>query len=323
MSRIGRIRATSWGERCIGIAALAQTLLLVKVGTAIDAEMQVFALLIGLCLAWGSAVAASLLLLVMVVERWRAQPPSVFGTPLPWLVVGGLGLGLAVAMGALLARTFDETALMIMVVGLAAAAIAWVRRRRPARTIAITAAVLVAVVLGFEIPRESGTYSVSWEESTRTHNTSRSGGENCNGMELGDRAASIGAWAPAWQVVPELQGSFGALVNARLGVPDLADRHKPGVATLFVRGTLEYGGIGCYLPLFKNETLQGTISINTSFQLRGPAHDPYSLSCSASHQLSYSISTSTTGVASCRNVADETAGLLAQEIARAAQDIVR
>ncbi len=181
-------------------------------------------------------------------------------------------------------------------------------------------AVLAAVVLGFEVPREQGVYSLSWRSTKTDGQWSNNGGSNCFGTNVDGRPSSITAYAPDFVVVPRLAGSFGELVNAAIGTPSFEDQYRDGTARITVSGHLEHGDLPCYLPLFKSEELRGTVTLQTHFYAGG-GEPLWSLSCGGSYQLQFTLDASTTGIASCRDLAKDAAAQVAAHIHEHARSV--
>lgn len=271
-------------------------------------SVLVFGLMLGLCLAWVGQATAALLLLLTAVERLRKRTVSAITSPVVWLALGLVGVGLALVGAVRITEVKDADTAGLIVVGLLVAGLAWQRRNRT-RTSSGTFLLLVVTIALFQVPRESGVFSLRWNNAKRVSSTSATSSENCSGTNLGDRPASIVAHRPAWVIRSELQGSFGQLVNRRLGSVDL-EEFAPNTAIATLRGQLEYGDLFCYLPAFKSEVFEGTVTIDLSLihsnNLNGP-----SLSCTATHTFTFAVNATSFGVGSCLDLASASAAEVA------------
>jgi hypothetical protein len=305
------LRARSTAQLLVLASGLFAIVFFVRILVAADPLPTVVLLMLGLCTAWSANVAAALLLGLLAVAKLRSRPlPPELGT-LAVLLVGVLGLGWLLAGLALLVVAFADAPMLLAIAGTAAIVLASRLRRRAPTTPLSIALLLASVIVAFQIPREIGTYSLHWKSSEAKWNWNANGGENCSGMNLGDRRAAIAPYLPTPVIESQLSGSLGELVGERFGQNGPPPPFVPNEARVHVSGNADYGGLGCYLPLHKTLDVQASLSTQTTFH---PDLPDASLSCSASHQITFDVHVTTTGIASCRDLATEAAQHIADQI---------
>ncbi len=279
-------------------------------------SLQVVLLMLGLCAAWGANVGAALLLSLAAIHRVRGRALAPEIRPLAILLLAVLGSGWLLVGLALTLVALSDASMLLVIAGIATTVLAARLRHRSTLAPLVVLGLLVGIVVGFQIPREIGTYALTWESSETRHTWSANGGLDCTGTNLGDRRAAIEPYRPDYAIASQLAGSLGELVNERLGSsPDPADS---GIAFIRVIGRVDYGGLSCHLPLVKSLHVTADLATDTSFS---PALGDATLHCSASHQVRVDIEVDTTGIASCRNLAEKAAQALADQLHAHARSI--
>lgn len=310
-----RWRRASWAERLwavsglAGIAVAARIVLGAKV-----VDPRLVGLTIGLAVAWSAALAALLGVGLALFEHFKRRSPTFVGSHVPWWIVLQLGAGIALAMAFLLSYGFGESQLIGVIAALAAVAVAWRFRGRPPASLRTTLLMCAAVVLGFQLPREAGSYSLHWNSVEHALDWTGQQSQNCSGMNLGDRPDTLAAYHPQPVIAPQLGGALGQLVNAQLGEPPEGARWAPGSAEVRVTGHLDYGDLPCYLPLFKSDHIRGNVTLQVSFAAQGDPPEDWSITCNATNALSVDIDVTSTGIASCRDLAKVAATRIAETI---------
>jgi hypothetical protein len=312
MSRaLAWLRARSTAQLVVLASGFAGVVFFLRIVLDVDPTLEVVLLMLGLSTAWVANVAAALLLGLGAIRKVRGLPIAEEDRRLAVLLVGLLGSGWLVAGLALLFVAVTDAPMLLVVAGLAAIVLAARRHRRPPATLLVTALLLAGVIAGFQIPREIGTYSLSWKTSEARWNWNTNGGHNCTGLDLGDRPAAIAPYRPDYVFEPQLQGTLGELVGERIGQGQPPPPYVEGRARIHVGGQLDYGGLACYLPLHKSLDVTATISTNTLFHRN---FGDGSLDCSASHQITFDVHVTATGVVACRDLATEAAQHIADQL---------
>ena len=311
---IAWLRSRTTAQLLVLAAGVAAFVFFVRIVSAVEPSLEVLVLMLGLCAAWGANVGAALLLGLAVVDRIRRRPMAPESGRLAVLLLAALGVGWLLVGLALLLVAFSDATMLLVVAGIAVSILALRLRSRPPAP-RIVLAVLVGIVAGFQIPREIGTYSLTWETSETRHTWNASGGHNCTGTNLGDRPAAIAPYQPEHVIDAQLGGTLGELVVARLGQAPPSD---PSLANVRVTGHVDYDGIGCYVPFYKSLHVTADVTTDTLFS---PRLDDASLQCSASHRVTIDIDVETTGVAACRNLAEKAAQVIADQLHAHARSI--
>ncbi len=289
-------------------------------------NLEIIPLLAGLCIAWAGSTTAALLLGLTAIERLRGRPFSVPASPALGWSFGLLGAGLMLAGGTLIASTGTISTMSLAGVGAVGVAVALWLRRQPPQSVRTTLFLLLAAIALFQVPREEGLFSLRWNSVEHRASWSSSGGEQCTGMNLGDRPATIAAYRPAFFVAPTLSGSLGRRVNERLGGQG-AQGYPPGTAVVSIFGHIDYGDPLCYAPLVKSQTIRGRIDMTTTLLLLGgegegaAGDDSWSLNCTDTRTLDFTIESTSTGLSSCRDLADEAASQLIAQISAQANAV--
>jgi hypothetical protein len=310
-----RLRATSWAQRLVLACAAAALVLSLRLWIGSGwTDPRVYVVQLGLASAWGASAAALLLAGLALLERLQRRPRGLASSSLPWQVTTWAGASVALAMAVQLTLEFSEDQLVYGLLAAVITVLAWRRREQRVLTLPAVLVPCAFVVLGVQAPREHGLYSLSWNRWTSDASWSWQGGQNCTGVSMGERPAAIAAYRPHPVVVPAIGGSLGELVSKELGRPPFDELLRPDIVTIDVWGNLDHGDLPCYLPIVSSDTMRGTLHVDAKFVTQGRGEEIWSLQCSDSHTLSFTIDVSSTGISSCRDLGIAAARSIAEQI---------
>jgi hypothetical protein len=319
---LDRLRTTSLAQRLVLGSAAAGFVVATRLWLGTGwVDPRVHLLHVGLASAWGACTAAFLLAGLGLFERLARRPRGLIGSSLPWQVTAWAGASVALAMAAQLTLEPDEDSIVYGLLAVVVAVLAWRRRHRRVATLPSILVPCAFVILGVQVPREHGVYSLHWNRVTTNASWSWQGSQNCNGAGLGDRPLAIAPYRPVPVIVPTVSGSFGELLSDALGRPPVDDLIRADIVTIDVGGHVEHGDLPCYLPIFGSETVQGTLNVRATFVTQGRGEELWSLQCSDHRSFSFTTDVASTGIASCRDLGIAAARAVAEQIRVHAREI--
>jgi hypothetical protein len=309
------LRATSWARRLVLACAAAALVLCFRLWIGSGwADPRVYVVQLGLASAWGASAAALLLAGLALLERLQRRPRGLASSSLPWQVATWAGASIALAMAVQLTLEFSEDQLVYGLLAAVITVLAWRRREQRVVTLPAILVPCAFVVVSVQVPREHGLYSLSWSRWTSNASWSWQGSQDCKGVAVADRPTTIAAYRPQPVIVPAIGGSLGELVSKKLGRPPFDELLRPDIVTIDVRGKLDHGDLPCYLPMVSSDTMRGTLHVDAQFVTQGRGDEIWSLQCSDSRTLSFTIDVSSTGISSCRDLGNAAAQSIAEQI---------
>jgi hypothetical protein len=309
------MRRAAWPWWIVAGGALFAVVLSVDMA----AQLPLGRLTLALALLWsavGGAGAAAFVLAGTAIGRVRRRPGAIAPGGRAERVPRVLARWVSASLGGvwLTLATFNVEVLtqdlaLPTVVFAAFAGLAW---GLPAWTSRVPMLLLAVTFLIVEVPRELGTFSVSWTRSSMDTNRDDHRNTTCNTNNWPDEN-SVRAATRSWRIVGDLGGNVGSLVDKGNDSQERAG----GELLVIVHGDVDIGWARCGVPFYKNVSTHADLTLSYAVSDANGG----TIDCTGDGTLALDIDYAAWGSESCRDVRKAVAQELVKQLEAEARAI--